>query len=84
VCLPLLISPCTIKFRSSVLAPAHPGGPRKRAVNGCVCFVCVSQPCIDVFLQDPLVKWLKIQFSELFAAWIHVKALRVYVESVLR
>ena len=41
VCLPLLISPCTIKTRSSLLAPAHPGGPGKRAVNGCVC-VCVT------------------------------------------
>ena len=28
------ISPCTIKSRSSLLAPAHPGGPGKRAVNG--------------------------------------------------
>ena len=33
VCLPLLIFPCTIKSRSSVLAPAHPGGPEKRAVE---------------------------------------------------
>jgi len=33
VCLPLLISPCTIKSRSSVLAPAHPGGRRKRAIK---------------------------------------------------
>ena len=30
-CLPLLIFPCTIKSRSSLLAPAHPGGPGKRA-----------------------------------------------------
>ena len=29
MCLPLLIFPCTIKSRSSLLAPAHPGGPRK-------------------------------------------------------
>ena len=29
MCLPLLIFPCTIKYRSSVLAPAHPGGPGK-------------------------------------------------------
>jgi len=35
VCLPLLISPCTIKSRSSLLAPAHPGGPGKRAVKFC-------------------------------------------------
>ena len=33
VCLPLLISPCTIKSRSTLLAPAHPGGPGKRAVK---------------------------------------------------
>ena len=33
VCLPLLIFPCTIKSRSSLLAPAHPGGPGKRAVK---------------------------------------------------
>jgi len=33
VCLPLLIFPCTTKSRSSILAPAHPGGPGKRAVK---------------------------------------------------
>jgi len=33
VCLPLLIFLCTIKSRSSLLAAAHPGGPRKRAVK---------------------------------------------------
>jgi len=31
--LPLLIFPCTIKSRSSLLALAHPGGPGKRAVK---------------------------------------------------
>ena len=35
VCLLLLIFPCTINFRSSLLALAHPGGPGKRAINGC-------------------------------------------------
>ena len=30
VCLPLLIFPCTIKSRSYLLAPAHPGGRRKQ------------------------------------------------------
>ncbi|PRD30587.1 UNVERIFIED_CONTAM: Vha44 [Trichonephila clavipes] len=29
-------------------------------------------------------RWLKINFSECFVAYIHVKALRVFVESVLR
>jgi len=33
VCLPLLIFPCAIKYRSSYLPPAHPGGPGKRAVK---------------------------------------------------
>jgi len=35
--LPLLIFPCTIKSRSSLLAPAHPGGPGKRAVKRLWC-----------------------------------------------
>jgi len=51
VCLPLLIFPCTIKSRSSLLAPAHPGGPRKRAVKRlcvcvCVCVFVLSIECI--------------------------------------
>ena len=33
VFLPLLIFPCTMKSRSSLLALAHPGGPGKRAVK---------------------------------------------------
>ena len=36
-CLPLLIFPCTIKSRSSLLALAHPGGPGKRAVKQLWC-----------------------------------------------
>ena len=35
VYLPLLILPWTIKSRSSLLAPAHPGGPGKGSQNGC-------------------------------------------------
>uniref|UniRef100_A0AAQ5YQR9 V-type proton ATPase subunit C n=1 Tax=Amphiprion ocellaris TaxID=80972 RepID=A0AAQ5YQR9_AMPOC len=35
-------------------------------------------------LCGPLVRWLKVNFSEAFIAWIHIKALRVFVESVLR
>uniref|UniRef100_A0A3P8U505 V-type proton ATPase subunit C n=1 Tax=Amphiprion percula TaxID=161767 RepID=A0A3P8U505_AMPPE len=30
------------------------------------------------------VSWLKVNFSEMFIAWVHLKALRVFVESVLR
>ena len=39
VCLPLLICPCTVKSISSLLAPAHPGGPGKRAVKWLWCGV---------------------------------------------
>jgi len=34
---PLLIFPCTIKSRSSLLAPAHPGGPGERAIKRLWC-----------------------------------------------
>ena len=33
MCLPLSIFPCTLKSRSSLLAPPYPGGPGKRAVQ---------------------------------------------------
>jgi len=47
VCLPLLIFPFTIKSRSSLLAPAHLGGPGKSVVKRmCVC-VCV---CVCVLI----------------------------------
>jgi len=32
----------------------------------------------------PLVRWLRVNFGETFIAWMHMKALRVFVESVLR
>ena len=41
VCLPLLIVPCTIKSRSFLPAPAHLGGPGKRAVKWLWCGVVV-------------------------------------------
>jgi len=42
VCLPLLIFPCTIKSKSSLLAPAHPGGTGKRAIKRLWCCVVVG------------------------------------------
>ena len=39
---------------------------------------------VHVSVQGPLVRWLKVNFGEAFIAWIHIKALRVFVESVLR
>jgi V-type H+-transporting ATPase subunit C len=32
----------------------------------------------------PLMNWLKVNFSQVFSAWLHLKALRVFSESVLR
>ncbi|NXU74183.1 VATC2 ATPase, partial [Oreotrochilus melanogaster] len=43
-----------------------------------------TQVLLFLFSQGPLLRWLKVNFSEAFVAWIHVKALRVFVESVLR
>ncbi|CAK8696136.1 unnamed protein product [Clavelina lepadiformis] len=35
-------------------------------------------------ILGPLLRWLKVSFSEVFIAWVHIKALLVFVESVLR
>jgi len=35
-------------------------------------------------MKKVLVRWCKTNFSETFIAWIHLKAIRVFVESVLR
>jgi len=35
-------------------------------------------------LKKNLIRWCKTNFSEAFVAWIHLKAIRVFVESVLR
>ncbi|XP_064384156.1 V-type proton ATPase subunit C 1-A-like [Halichondria panicea] len=32
----------------------------------------------------PLMNWLKVNFNQVFSAWVHLKALRVFTESVLR
>jgi len=68
VCLPLLIFPCTIKSRSSLLAPAHPGGPGKRAVNGC------GEVVVDALTDvQPTVSkhWRKITMYWKIWKWIY-------------
>jgi len=35
-------------------------------------------------LKGDLTRWCKINFSEAFSAWVHLKAIRIFVESVLR
>jgi len=65
LCLHLLIFPCTIKSRSSLLALAHPDGPGERAVKWlgvCVC-VCTTAPKRSVCGLDTgshmyTVKWV--------------------------
>jgi len=55
VCLPLLIFPCSIKSRSSLLALADPGGPRKKGCKTVVCGLCVEwlcSVCVQVGLLD--------------------------------
>ena len=61
VCLPLLIFPCTIKSRSSLLAPAHPGGPGERAVKRlcvCVCKYYTIASCTQLLLFSTLCNLL--------------------------
>nr|CAD7195020.1 unnamed protein product [Timema douglasi] len=55
-------------------------GQSKRDLTFCN-FEC---PYWQYGAAGPLVRWLKVNFSESFCAWVHVKALRVFVESVLR
>ena len=62
VCLPLLIFRCTIKSRSSLLAPVHPGGPGKRAVKR----VCVLS--MTVIIQTfSLTEWF--HFIRITCLW---------------
>ena len=55
VCLPLLIFPCTIKSRSSLLAPAHPGGPGKRAVKRLWWYVVIATKPMHRLQIRPIV-----------------------------
>jgi len=45
VCLPLFICPCTMKSRSSLLAPAHPGGPSCGGVV-VLAVICIHAACV--------------------------------------
>uniref|UniRef100_A0A8C9XIN7 V-type proton ATPase subunit C n=1 Tax=Sander lucioperca TaxID=283035 RepID=A0A8C9XIN7_SANLU len=59
---------------------------KKQFMFSCLCILSLLETIKILFLstQGPLVRWLKVNFSEAFIAWIHIKALRVFVESVLR
>jgi len=60
VCLPLLIFPRTMKSRSSLLVPAHPGGPGKRAVKRLWWWWC--GPCLS--------KYATLCLSGLHIMWV--------------
>jgi len=69
MCLHLLIFPCTIKSRSSLLAPPHPGGPGKRAVKRLwwviviiICIFCAVDICHAYLYYKEIL---------LYACWIH-------------
>lgn len=34
--------------------------------------------------QTNLLRWCRVNFAEAFTAWVHLKAIRIFVESVLR
>jgi len=54
MCLPLLIFPCTINSKSSLWAPAHPGGPGNKAIKFMV--VCESVcVCVRVTFKTEFV-----------------------------
>ena len=70
LCLPLLIFPCTIKSRSSLLAPAHPCGPRKKGRKMVVVVVVLSVP-VMLSCESKLivpVENLLLAYSNLFSA----------------
>ncbi|XP_059516520.1 V-type proton ATPase subunit C 2 isoform X3 [Myotis daubentonii] len=52
--------------------------------TSCVALKKGSSTFPDHKVKGPLLRWLKVNFSEAFIAWVHIKALRVFVESVLR
>jgi len=72
--LPLLIFPCTIKSRSSLLAPAHPDGHGKRAVKWLRCGVVVHCTTTDeglsVMIVSPVTSAEPTEMS--FGMWTQV------------
>jgi len=58
VCLPLLIIPCKIKSRNSLLALAHPGGPGKKGRKTIVVLLSSQTTTVAVSaVSAKLVSW---------------------------
>jgi len=75
VCLPLLIFPCTIKSRSSVLAPAHPGGPGKKGCKTVEC-VCVQRHIVLNTVNSIPIKFGANKINNLaFCLWSQTRPL---------
>ena len=73
VCLPLLIFPCTIESRSSLLAPAQLGGPGKRAVKRFWCGVVYTFSfCLTdlLFWNHPKTELLWITGAVFIISWM--------------
>ena len=66
-CLPLLIFPCTIKSRSSLLAPPHLGGPGKRAVKRLWCGVLLFP--VPFVMWIPVTTFVPLQRILITTAW---------------
>jgi len=62
LCLPLLVFPCTIKSRSSLLASAHTVGRGKRAVKRLWCVVCGVVDILDILVIRSLL-WAGVQLT---------------------
>ncbi len=50
-------------------------------VYACLVISC-SMSCPHA--QNYLIRWCTTTYAEIFASWIHIKAIRLYVEAVLR
>ncbi|MGH0149718.1 UNVERIFIED_CONTAM: hypothetical protein FKN15_052003 [Acipenser sinensis] len=72
-----------VNFQALLLQPNKKSMKRLRDVLNALYKHLDSVAAASV-ADGPLLRWLKVNFSEAFIAWIHVKALRVFVESVLR
>jgi len=86
VCLPLLIFPCAIKSRSSLLALANPGGPGIRAVKWLWWWCGFNVPCFG-WLDDEIAtneaspfQWLSTRWTWfswfLFSPFLHLSSTR--------
>ena len=67
VCVPLLIFPCTIKSRSSVLVPAYPGWSRKKGHKTVVVW------CSGHQVSNGGENWSKSTWIRIFADWFDMK-----------